>query len=330
MGNTLEMDSIEQLSGVRIKIKSLVNTAGLLPGIFTIFTLIPNFTYGGEALSVVDDIGRTVTLERPATRIVSLAPHVTENLFAAGIGHRVIGAVNYSDYPDEARNIPPVGGYDNFDIETILSLQPDLVVAWKEGNQFQQVERLIKLGLTVFVNEPNRLEDVASDIIRFGILGGREDEARTVAQEYIAGLSRLRNEYSGLEKVTVFYQVWPNPLITVTDRQIIGNVIRLCGGSNIFAGLGTPTPQVGKEAVLTENPDTIIASGMNEARPDWLDEWKQWSFLKATQYDNLFFIDPDIIQRHTTRILMGSRQLCEILEQARKNINAAGYAEDAR
>ena len=282
------------------------------------------FTADANMIEVVDDIGRTVTLKRPATRIVSLAPHITENLFAAGIGQRVIGAVNYSDYPDEARRIPRVGGYDNFDIETILSLQPDLIVAWKEGNQFQQVESLMKLGLTVFVNEPNRLEDVAADIVRFGILGGREDEARAVAEEFIAGLSRLRNEYSGLEKVTVFYQVWPNPLITVTDRQIIGNVIRLCGGSNIFAGLDTPTPQVGKEAVLTENPDIIIASGMNEARPDWLDEWRQWSFLNAARYGNLFFISPDIIQRHTSRILLGSQQLCEILEQARRNVSQGG------
>ena len=286
--------------------------------------LLSAITADANMIEVVDDISRTVTLKRPATRIVSLAPHITENLFAAGIGHRVVGAVNYSDYPDEARGIPRVGGYDNFDIETILSLQPDLVVAWKEGNQFQQVESLMKLGLTVFVNEPNRLEDVAADIVRFGIVGGREDEARAVAQEFIAGLSRLRNEYSGLEKVTVFYQVWPNPLITVTDRQIIGNIIRLCGGSNIFAGLDTPTPQVGKEAVLAENPDIIIASGMNEARPDWLDEWRQWSFLNAARYGNLFFINPDIIQRHTSRILLGSRQLCEILEQARRNVSQGG------
>ncbi len=286
--------------------------------------LLSAITADANMIEVVDDIGRTVTLKRPATRIVSLAPHITENLFAAGIGHRVIGAVNYSDYPDEARRIPRVGGYDNFDIETILSLQPDLIVAWKEGNQFQQVESLMKLGLTVFVNEPNRLEDVATDITRFGILGGSEDEARAVAEEFIAGLSRLRNEYSGLEKVTVFYQVWPNPLITVTDRQIIGNIIRLCGGSNIFAGLDTPTPQVGKEAVLAENPDIIIASGMNEARPDWLDEWRQWSFLNAARYGNLFFINPDIIQRHTSRILLGSQQLCEILEQARRNVSQGG------
>ena len=279
---------------------------------------------GVGAVTVVDDIGRTVQLKKPAERIVSLAPHITENLFAAGIGHRVVGVVSYSDFPAEARNIPPVGGYDNFDTEQVLAMQPDLVVAWKEGNQFHQVERLMDLGLTVFINEPEQLEDVAADIARFGILGGREHAARAVAQEYMNGLSRLRDRYSGLEQVSVFYQVWPNPLITVTDRQIIGNVIRMCGGSNIFAGLGTPTPQVGKEAVLAKNPDTIIASGMDEARPEWLDEWKHWSFLKAARYGNLFFIDPDIIQRHTPRILLGSRQLCEVLEQARKNISEAG------
>lgn len=277
-----------------------------------------------DTVEVVDDTGRTVKLEKPAERIVSLAPHITENLYAAGIGHRVVGVVSYSDFPAEARRIPTVGGYDNFDAETILALQPDLVIGWKEGNQYHQVERLMELGLTVFVNEPQQLEDVAADIARFGILGGREDEARAVAQEYLNGLSRLRDKYAGLEQVSVFYQVWPNPLITVTDRQIIGNVIRLCGGSNIFAGLAAPTPQVGKEAVLAENPDTIIASGMDEARPEWLDEWKHWSSLKAARYGNLFFIDPDIIQRHTPRILLGSRQLCEVLEQARRNISTAG------
>ena len=284
-------------------------------------------TTDASAIEVLDDIGRTVRLERPAMRIVSLAPHVTENLFAAGVGEQVAGVVSYSDYPTEARRLPLVGGYDNIDVEAILALQPDLVVAWKEGNQYQQVERLMKLGLTVFVNEPKRLEDVAADIIRYGILGGREDAARLIAQEYSAGLSRLRNQYSGLEKVSVFYQVWPNPLITVTDQQIIGNVIHLCGGANIFAGLDTPTPQIGKEAVLTQNPDVIIASGMDKARPDWLDEWKQWSFLNAARLDNLFFIDPDIIQRHTPRILLGAQQMCEMLEQARKNIGSAGQPD---
>ena len=279
------------------------------------------------AITVVDDIGRTVHLDKPATRIVSLAPHITENLFAAGIGHRVVGAVTYSDFPVEARKIPLVGGYDNIDTERILAMQPDLVIAWKEGNQFHQVERLMELGLTVFVNEPQQLEDVAADIVRFGILGNREDHAGAVAQNYLAELSRLRDEYSELEKVSVFYQVWPKPLTTVTDKQIIGNVIRLCGGSNIFGGMSALTPQVGTEAVLAKNPDTIIVSGMNEARPDWLDDWKQWSFLRAARYDNLFFIAPDIIQRYTDRILLGARQLCEVLEQVRENIGGTGASD---
>lgn len=287
--------------------------------LFSLLSLVV-FPPGAEAFTVVDDVGRTLRLDGPASRIVSLAPHITENLFAAGIGHLVVGAVSYSDYPAEAREIPLVGGYDNFDTELVLAMQPDLVIAWKEGNQYHQVERLMELGLTVFVNEPQQLEDVAADIIRFGILGGREDHARVAAQKYLAELSRLRDEYSELEKVSVFYQVWPKPLTTVTDKQIIGNVIRLCGGSNIFGGMSALTPQVGTEAVLTKNPDAIIVSGMNEARPDWLNDWKQWSFLKAASYNNLFFIAPDIIQRHTARILLGSRQLCEILEQARHNI----------
>lgn len=318
------MNSINQNCAPGSRLRGI--DAGLRGNDVIVFCLMLMLVFmpGAGAVTVVDDIGRTVRLEKPAERIVSLAPHITENLFAAGIGHRVVGVVSYSDFPAEARKIPAVGGYDNFDAETILALQPDLVVGWKEGNQFHQVERLMELGLTVFVNEPQQLEDVAADITRFGILGGREGEARAVAQEYLNGLSRLRDKYSGLETISVFYQVWPNPLITVTDRQIIGNVIRMCGGSNIFAGLGTPTPQVGKEAVLAKNPDTIIASGMDEARPDWLDEWKHWSFLKATRYGNLFFIDPDIIQRHTPRILLGSRQLCEVLEQARRNISTAG------
>ena len=285
------------------------------------------FAAAAKTIEVVDDIGRSVKLDRPARRIVSLAPHITENLFSAGIGQLIVGAVNYSDYPDDARNIPSVGRYDKFDAETILALQPNLVIAWKEGNQYQQVERLLKLGLTVFVNEPQLLEDVAADIIRFGILGGREDEAKAAAQAYMTGLARLQHEYSGREKVSVFYQVWRNPLITVTNKQTIGDIIRLCGGSNIFGGLNTPTPQVGKEAVLTKNPDAIIASGMNQARPDWLDDWKQWHFLKAARYGNLFFIDPDIIQRHTARILLGSRKLCEVLEQARKNISEGKHRE---
>ena len=275
------------------------------------------FPVAAKTIEVVDDIGRTVKLEKPAERIISLSPHITENLFSAGVGHLIVGAVSYSDYPEEAKAILSVGAYSSFDVELILALQPDLVIAWKEGNQLHQVERLEELGLTIYVNEPRRLEDVAKDIARFGILAGREDEAKTFAQAFTDELSLLRDRYSGLEKIAVFYQVWHNPLMTATNEQVIGSVIQLCGGKNVFADLDALTPQVSKEAVLARDPDVIIASGMGDARPDWLEDWKQWSFLKAVRHGNLFFINPDVIQRHTTRILSGARQLCEALEKAR-------------
>lgn len=272
------------------------------------------------AVEAVDDHGRAVRLQGPARRIVSLAPHITENLFSAGAGQRVVGAVNHSDYPAAARAVRRVGGYDNFDIELILALQPDLVIAWKEGNPFHLVEKLERLGLTLYINEPKRLEDIARDIVRFGALTGAEDQARETARRFAAALSRLRARHARAEKISVFYQVWPKPLVTVTERQLIGSVIALCGGANIFADLKALTPQISQEAVLTRNPDAIITSGMGAARPDWLDHWKRWSFLTAVAHDNLFFINPDLIQRYTVRILSGAQQVCEALQTARSNL----------
>lgn len=272
------------------------------------------------AIEVVDDHGRAVRLQGPARRIVSLAPHITENLFSAGAGQLVAGAVNHSDYPPAARALRRVGGYDNFDVELILALQPDLVIAWKEGNPFHLVEKLETFGLTVYINEPKRLEDIARDIVRFGALTGAEDQARETARRFTAALSRLRARHAQAEKISVFYQVWPKPLVTATDRQLIGSVIALCGGANIFADLTAPTPQVSQEAVLTRNPDAIITSGMGAARPDWLDRWKRWSFLTAVAHDNLFFVNPELIQRSTVRILSGAQQVCEALQTARNNL----------
>lgn len=272
------------------------------------------------AIEVVDDYGRAARLQQPARRIVSLAPHITENLFSAGAGQFVVGAVNHSDYPAAARAVKRVGGYDNFDAELILALQPDLVIAWKEGNPLHLVEKLERLGLTVYINDPKRLEDIGRDIVRFGALTGAAGPAREAAGRFAAALSRLRAQHAQAEKISVFYQVWPKPLVTVTERQLIGSVIALCGGANIFAELKALTPQISREAVLTRNPDAIITSGMGAARPDWLDDWKRWSFLTAVAHDNLFFVNPDLIQRYTVRILSGARQVCAALQTARDNL----------
>lgn len=270
------------------------------------------------SVSAVDDTGATVTLAQPAKRIVSLAPHVTEMLFAAGAGRQIVGAVEYSDYPEAAKAIPRVGGYSGFDLERIVALKPDLVVAWPSGNAQAALAKLRQLGLKIYLSEPRALEDVATDLERLAVITGHAAEGRKAAAEYRAGLKRLQQRYAGAARVRLFYQIWNRPLMTINGQHLIGHVIELCGGDNIFATLPTLAPQVDLEAVLRANPEVIIASGMGYERPEWLDEWQRWPQLAAVQSDSIYVIHPDIINRHSPRILQGAAQMCEQLQAVRQ------------
>jgi iron complex transport system substrate-binding protein len=269
------------------------------------------------ALSVEDDTGRTVTLPAAATRIISLAPHVTEQLFAIGAGGLVVGAVAYSDYPEQAKAIPRVGGYSRLDLERILALEPDLVVGWHSGNDARQLERLAALGLNVYLSEPRRLDDIASSMLRLGILAGVAEQAAAQAARFRSGITELRRRHQAATRQRVFYQIWNQPLMTVNGEHLINDVITLCGGENIFAGIKTLTPAVSKEAVLAADPEVIIASGMARERPEWLDEWREWPQLKAVQHNHLYVVPPSIIQRATPRLLLGAERLCRQLDAAR-------------
>lgn len=266
---------------------------------------------------VTDDAGQTFRLAAPARRIVSLAPHATETLFAAGAGKAVVGTVQYSDYPEAAQRVPRIGGYSQLNLEAIAALKPDLVIAWASGNPPAQVDTLRSLGFKVFVSQPNRIEDVASQLERFGKLAGSEAVAEAAAASFRQRLEGLRRSYSGRSPVRVFYQIWKQPMMTVGAPQIITSAINLCGGDNVFGQLPQMAANVSVEAVLAANPEVIVAGGMGEARPEWLDDWNQWPRLLAVQRHNLFNINPDLIQRHTPRILDGTEQLCRDLEIAR-------------
>lgn len=268
-------------------------------------------------VSVVDDTGHIVTLAAPAKRIVSLAPHVTELLYAAGAGDRVVATVEHSDYPDAAAKLPRVGGYSRIDLEAVAAAKPDLVIAWQSGNAAAHLDKLQSLGLPLFLSQPNRIEDVATSLEKLGQLAGTAPAAEAAADRFRRQLADLDKRYRQRSKVRVFYQVWKQPLLTVGGHQIISDVIRLCGGENVFANLDTMAPTVSVEAVLAANPEAIVASGMGEERPDWLDDWKRWTRVTAVARGNLFFIPPALIQRHTPRLLQGAERLCEQLETAR-------------
>ena len=266
---------------------------------------------------VTDDTGATLRLWEPARRIVSLAPHVTETLFAAGAGHQIVGAVEYSDFPEAAKAIPRVGGYSRLDLEAIAALKPDLVIGWASGNSPAHVEKLRALGLPVYLAQPERIDDVAANLERYGELAGTQNEARAAAARFRARLAALRERHATRPQVRVFYQIWKQPLMTVGGAQVIGDAIRLCGGENVFADLKPLAPKVTVEAVLAADPEVIVASGMGESRPEWLDDWRQWKSMTAVKRDNLFFVQPDLIQRHTPRLAEGAERLCAHLETAR-------------
>ena len=271
------------------------------------------------ALEVVDDSGQRITLAAPAKRIVSLAPHVTELLFAAGAGDRLIAGVDYSDHPPAARRLRTVGSYTDVNVEAVLAVRPDLVVGWRAGNRPEQLHQLERLGLPVYRTDPQRLADIPAALRDLGRLAGTGDRAERAAEAFESGLAELAASHRNARRLRVFYQVWDQPLMTVGGGHWIDQVITLCGGENVFAGLTAPTPSVSLEAVLAAAPEVILAGGMGGKDPAWLARWQQWPDLPAVRAGHLHAVDPDWLQRAGPRLLLGARAVCSALDAARKD-----------
>ena len=272
-----------------------------------------------DGVSVQDDMGNTVTLAQPAQRIVSLAPNITEMLFAAGAGDKVVGTVEFSDYPAWAKRIPRIGRHNALDLERIISLKPDLVIAWDSGNPKHQVQRLQQLGLTVFRSEPRHLSNIADTLRHFGQLADTPLQAEASARQFMQRYRMLMAQYQHRPLISVFYQIWDQPLMTLNGKHMVSEVIELCGGDNVFADLPTLSPTVSTEAVIAANPQVIIAVTAGKNPPASLRHWRQWPQLPAVQHDNLFVIEADIINRDTPRILDGMKRMCELLDEAREH-----------
>ncbi len=269
------------------------------------------------AVSVKDDAGATVTVAKPAQRVISLAPHVTELLFAAGGGSHVVGVVSYSDFPEEAKKIQQIGSNREVDLERIMALKPDLVVVWRHGSSERQIEMVQKLGIPMFHSEPQKLEDIADNVQKLGQLMGTESVAGPAAANLRARIAGLRARYAKRSVVRSFYQVWDKPLYTLNGRHIVSDALRLCGGENIFDKLPVTAPVVSVEAVLQENPEAIFATA--EKNYGGVSLWKPYGTLTAVRNNNLFTIDGNLLNRSGPRMIAGAEQLCEKLELARSH-----------
>jgi iron complex transport system substrate-binding protein len=270
-------------------------------------------------ISVRDDDGNVVTLQKPAQRVIAMAPHVTELLFTAGAGDKIVGAVTYSDYPEAAKKIPRVGDNRLIDMERVAAMKPDLIVIWMHGGFERQIEGLRKLGVPLFHSEPTKLEGIADNVVRLGQLMGTETVANAAAEDIRQQFAAMTRQYAKRPPVRLFYQVWDKPLYTLSNKSIVGDAIRLCGGVNIFGELKVTAPVVSIEAVLQENPEAIF--GTSEKDYGSVNLWKPYPNMLAVKNNNLFRLEGELLNRAGPRMVAGTKALCEKIEETRQHRN---------
>jgi len=268
-------------------------------------------------VSAVDSDGRRIELARPAQRIVSLAPHTTEQLFAAGAGEKLVAVSEYSDYPEEARRLPQVASSGGVDLEKVLALKPDLVVAWRLEATAAALTRLEALGAPVFYSEPRRLVQIPDSIEALGELAGTADTARRVAASLRKQLDQLKTQYAAKRTVSVFYQISARPLMTLGGRQFVSDAIELCGGHNVFADSRVMAPQVNIEAVLAADPEAIITASARPSDRSWQALWRRFPGMRAVRAGNLYAVPVNEMHRHGPRAIGATALLCGYIDEAR-------------
>ena len=268
-------------------------------------------------ISLKDDLGRTVEMKEPARRIVTLAPALTELVFTAGGGDRVVGASAYSDYPPEAKKLPQVSSAMSWSLEEIASLKPDLVLAWHDNMRTEDVSRLSAFGIAVYVAESRNFDDVPRTLQAIGTLLGRDTSPAIRA--YRDKLERLRAQYAGKPQVTALLEIWHNPLTTIAGHHFMNEALEICGARNVFADLSGVAPIVSWEEVFFRDPDVIVGISSAASEKEFRASWKERPTLRAVSQDHLVYADADRLQRLTARTPDGVASLCAAIDRVRPN-----------
>lgn len=281
----------------------------------TAFVLAALVAVPAQAVRVTDDAGAAVELAHSARRIVTLAPHAAELVASAGAASKLVGVGAHTDAPPEALALPVIGDSNALDLERIVALEPDLVVAWPWAAP-SQVEGLRRRGIAVFMSAPRTIDAIAGDIERIGALAGTSAAAERAARSFRQRVDALRASAWKGAPVRVFYQLSEAPLYTIGGDHTITQAIALCGGVNVFATLDVPAPVVNVEEVLAQRPALIVAGTSGAVRPGWLDPWRRWPGLPAARDDGLAVVDADFLHRPGPRFVDGVAQLCAAVAKA--------------
>lgn len=259
-------------------------------------------------MTIVDDVGREVTLAAKPERIISLLPSNTEILFAVDAGDQVVGVTSYCNYPPEAATRAQVGGItvQSVSVETIIALEPDLILT--NPAQAEIADTLTQTGLTVIVLDPATLDDIYANIELVGQVTGHSDEAATMVTELRTRAEAVQAAVAALpegERLSVFYEVWHDPLMTAGPNTVIGQIIEIAGGNNIFSDVSEDWPQVSAEVIVTRNPEVILGpeSHGSELTSENIAERPGWANINAVKNGRVYLLDPDAVSRPGPRII---------------------------
>lgn len=249
-------------------------------------------------------------------RIISLAPHITELLYAIGAGGQVVGVSAYSDYPPAAADLPEVANYAGVNFEAILALNPDLVIAWKTGNVAADISRLQQFGIKVAFSDPLLISDIATELRALGQLTGHSEQAETAARRFEQQLAELRQTYKTKTRLPVFFSMGTAPLSSVANQAWPAQAIRLCAADNIIADSKGDYPQPGIEQVLQAQPAVIIQATAG-GKPADTRFWQAYPVIPAVTLNQFITVDADLLYRTSPRNLQGIKQLCQGLDRFR-------------
>lgn len=283
--------------------------------LLVLFTCSPSTVAEEISLSQAD--GSRLILAGPARRIVTLSPHLTELVFAAGAGDRLVATVEYSEYPAAALEIPRIGDAFRLDIERIVSLHPDLVIAWDSGNPRPAIAQLRSLGVSVWAVEIRIPGEIADTLEHIGTATGLGQTANLRAEGFRQRLDDLSRQYQEVESLDYFYQVGARPLFTLNGSHLVSKGLSLCGGHNVFDQEPGLAFQVGYESVIIANPDALFAPYL-EGDADPLAAWREWPAMRAVQQNALFLLPADSISRATPRFLDSLEYACKLLHSLRE------------
>lgn len=292
----------------------------LFPGrtrfqIFLILCLLVYLPVPGAAKSVTDQFGRQVSVPDHPRRIVSMAPSITEILFALDLSDRLVGVTQFSDYPPAAVALPKIGSYVRLDIEKMVSLRPDLCIAIKDGNPISVVRKLESLGIPVYAVDPRNLDAVMDTLLELGRLLAVSDRAGAIVSGMTDRIHQVQRNLAGdNRRPAVFFQIGIAPIVSVGTRTFIHELIVMAGGNNLTQGK-TPYPRFSREQVIGMRPEVMIITSM--ARQAVFDQvkadWQQWPELPAVRDDRIYLVDSNVLDRPSPRLVDGLELLARLI-----------------